>query len=344
MPGRSRVRQIKSSVHKTLTSCCPYVLQSRHQPSIQRRCASSLDNDAPSIGILGGGITGLATAYYLLKEQPNARVTVYEKSQRKGGWIQSRRLDVPGGQVLFETGSRSLRPDDSGIVTSHLINDLGLQDNILFTDKKSPSARNRYIYYPDHLVRMPGPGMSVWEVLRNLMFEPAFKGAVPGLLGELVGDVRPSSLEDESVGAFISRRMRPEIAQNLASAVFHGIYAGDVWQLSVNSLLPRWWIYEKDHGSLIRGALTIMPRVLLSDRNMQLRNDPHLEWGKLDQTFGANLATCSIYTFKNGIQQLVDRLAQEVEKMGAIISTDKGALLLRNMEEEKSIEVRTLFP
>jgi hypothetical protein len=63
-----------------------------------------------NIAILGSGITGLTTAYYL-SQAPNApKITIYESSPRVGGWLNSKYVDVPGGQVLFEQGPRSLRP------------------------------------------------------------------------------------------------------------------------------------------------------------------------------------------------------------------------------------------
>jgi oxygen-dependent protoporphyrinogen oxidase len=74
------------------------------------------------IAVLGGGITGLASAHYLAKELPYAKITVYEKSDRLGGWLQSKKVDVGNGNVLFEQGPRSLRPGTpSGLVTLEIV-------------------------------------------------------------------------------------------------------------------------------------------------------------------------------------------------------------------------------
>src|SRR5271168_2277268 len=43
-----------------------------------------------SVAILGGGITGLASAHYLARELPKAQITLYEGSGRLGGWLQSK--------------------------------------------------------------------------------------------------------------------------------------------------------------------------------------------------------------------------------------------------------------
>lgn len=62
------------------------------------------------IAVLGGGITGLSAAHYLTRELPTAKVTIYEASERLGGWLQSQRVDVGNGNVVFESGPRTLRP------------------------------------------------------------------------------------------------------------------------------------------------------------------------------------------------------------------------------------------
>lgn len=70
------------------------------------------------IAVLGGGIAGLSSAYFASKEFPNSKVTVYEGGKETGGWIQSQRVQVPGGDVLFESGPRTLR---NATPTAHLV-------------------------------------------------------------------------------------------------------------------------------------------------------------------------------------------------------------------------------
>lgn len=73
------------------------------------------------VAVLGGGITGLACAYYLTRELPTAKVTLYEGKDHVGGWIQSKRVPVKGGTVLFESGPRTLRPQSNGVLTASLV-------------------------------------------------------------------------------------------------------------------------------------------------------------------------------------------------------------------------------
>ena len=78
------------------------------------------------IAVLGGGITGLSTAYYLTKQLPNAKITVYEGSERVGGWLSSKYVDVGNGKILFEQGPRTLRPHGpAAFVTLEMVSSIG---------------------------------------------------------------------------------------------------------------------------------------------------------------------------------------------------------------------------
>jgi oxygen-dependent protoporphyrinogen oxidase len=59
--------------------------------------------------VIGGGITGLTSAFHLVQHPKCSGVTIYEKSPRLGGWMRSERVSVKGGDVLFEYGPRTLR-------------------------------------------------------------------------------------------------------------------------------------------------------------------------------------------------------------------------------------------
>lgn len=77
---------------------------------------------ANEIAILGGGITGLATAYFLTKQLPDAKVTIYEASDHLGGWLRTKRVMVGNGTILFEQGPRTLRPGTpAGMVTLEMV-------------------------------------------------------------------------------------------------------------------------------------------------------------------------------------------------------------------------------
>lgn len=75
---------------------------------------SNPNTHAKEIAVLGGGLTGLCTAYHLACNIPHAKITLFEKTERVGGWLDSEIVEVDDGEVLFEWGPRSLRPDVTG--------------------------------------------------------------------------------------------------------------------------------------------------------------------------------------------------------------------------------------
>ena len=90
--------------------------------SIDSAVKSNSNTPPKEIAILGGGVTGLASALYLSKELPEASITLYEASERLGGWVRTKYMDVGNGSVVFEQGPRSLRPQTiSGLVTLELV-------------------------------------------------------------------------------------------------------------------------------------------------------------------------------------------------------------------------------
>lgn len=93
-------------------------------PALSSPCARRRHNSTTSaayperIAVLGGGVAGLSSAYFLSREFPNSKVTIYEAGTDAGGWVKSVKKAVPGGEVLFELGPRTLR---SATVTAHLV-------------------------------------------------------------------------------------------------------------------------------------------------------------------------------------------------------------------------------
>jgi hypothetical protein len=118
--------------------------QTRHAQFLRRFTSTSGDQpidpdlyddkpDPNSVAILGGGITGLATAYNLTKRLSDTKITIYEKNDRLGGWVDSEVIKVDNEEILFEWGPRTLRPalGDSGLATVDLVfNDYGIGDSL----------------------------------------------------------------------------------------------------------------------------------------------------------------------------------------------------------------------
>ena len=98
----------------------PPLLLSSHVHS-RRYSDAHLPPSYYDVAVLGGGVTGLSSAYYLARQLPKARITVYEASARVGGWLASKRVPVDDGSIIFEAGPRTLRPAGNGILTGSLV-------------------------------------------------------------------------------------------------------------------------------------------------------------------------------------------------------------------------------
>lgn len=120
---------------------------------ISARCSSSLSaahmiNENSRFGILGGGLAGLTSAYYLAKRLPESnQIIVWEKTDRFGGWVQSSRVEdqTNGASFVFESGPRSVRPKGlAGLISLELGYDI---------DPGLGASRFRDCYTQDSSVR-----------------------------------------------------------------------------------------------------------------------------------------------------------------------------------------------
>ncbi|KAI1077931.1 Protoporphyrinogen oxidase [Whalleya microplaca] len=228
--------------------------------------ASMSQQHVEKIAVVGGGITGLAAAYYASKRYPSASITLFESSNRLGGIVESTHVSIDKNtSVVCERGPRTLRANaPRAPVTYDLIHALGLRDTLITVPKQCPTGGTRYILYPDHLVAIPAfnptlvrrhiasiPAPSTLQarqltrLLYVLVTEPLFSGLLGGLLRSILFSTpRPPDLHDESIGSFLARRFGHRFVDNLASAVANGLYAGDVYRLSAKALLPGLWELE----------------------------------------------------------------------------------------------------
>lgn len=170
---------------------------------------------------------------------------------------------------------------------------------MLVSWNSSAAALNRFIYYPDHLVKMPGPGQKISDMLWTVLTEPAFTGLFRSFY-EPTRPPRPADIEDESVSSFLTRRAgSPHLGDNLVSAVFHGIYAGDINKLSAKSLLAKLYHFEKVSGSVGEAFFDMRKNryswVSTADNDLRKEMAP-----KVEEMLRA-LTGASVFSFKGGI-------------------------------------------
>jgi oxygen-dependent protoporphyrinogen oxidase len=189
------------------------------------------------VAIIGGGITGL-TAGFCLQRQ-GVPVTVYEASDRVGGAIRSVRV----GGYLAEFGPNTILETSARITA--LIRDVGLQPRRLDPD---PKASARYVVRYQRPIAMPGSPLGFFT---TKLFTAGAKFAV--MREPFVGARRDGA--EESIAAFVRRRLNREFLDHAIDALVAGIYAGDPEKLSVQQAFPKLAALEKDYGSLIRGQI-----------------------------------------------------------------------------------------
>lgn len=145
--------------------------------------------------------------------------------------------------------------------------------------------------------------------------EPAFRGLLSSIISEPFKNRPRDHPDDESVGEFISRRFSKQVADNLASAVFHGIYAGDIYKLSARTLLSQLHEAEAAHGSIIWSQLKrwrSKTTQVATARAMAASSLPNSSGGADD--LQARMELTSVFTWGQGLGQLVDALADSLRK------------------------------
>ncbi|KAJ5553070.1 Protoporphyrinogen oxidase [Penicillium frequentans] len=225
----------------------------------------------------------------------------------------------------------------SGLTTLSMIHHLGLEEELLTCSTDSAAARNRYVYYPDRLIRVPS---SLAELPKFLLFEPLAKGIIPGILNDYLKPYKSvMNGNDASVADVISDRLHPDLV-NLVSAVLHGIYAGNVQTLGFNAIFPQLDYYMKQHGGIVRGMLYNMRRAWYDEvvlplhdvltmqqimRDWEARRDKRLKGHRMEERTAAlqEAKRSSIYSFKKGIQQLPDKM-EEVLRRDPRVSIETG--------------------
>ncbi|KAK7512475.1 uncharacterized protein IWZ02DRAFT_493906 [Phyllosticta citriasiana] len=237
-----------------------------------------------NIAVLGGGITGLAAAFFAHRKFPQAQVTLFETSNRLGGVIESLKVDAGGGRkIICETGPRTLRANTArSIVTVDLISSLEKYlplSRILFTPRSFAAACSRYIFHPPSPVPLPPADMfysvserpilhpqSITTALKSahsVLTHPFFDSAVSGIVRDTFLAQRPKHVieaADESIRSFAARRFGQRITDHvIAPLIAHGLYAGDADRLSARTLLPDMWDAEtrtEEKGGRYGGVIT----------------------------------------------------------------------------------------
>ena len=202
---------------------------------------------APHIVVVGGGLSGLTTAYRLLRANPDhtsPSLTLLEAGRRLGGKLHT--IDVDGLPV--EAGA------DSFVVRKpwgvDLCRDLGLENDLVV-----PGASGAYVWTERGLTPFVEPSAFGVPAAPGALLRwngISLRGRMRGLLDLYKG--RRRRHDDEPLGQLLRRRLGREAAATLVEPLLAGLHAADPDRLSVLATFPELSLWERRHGSLVRGA------------------------------------------------------------------------------------------
>lgn len=119
---------------------------------------------------------------------------------------------------------------------------------------------------------------------------------------------RNLNLSDESVDAFIRRRLGQHVADTLISAMIHGIYAGNSKELSMRAIFPSLWRMERSWGSITTGMLLSS----YTDETKASKEAVDKLQASVKQETRNKLRDASVWSLQGGFQRLADRLVERL--------------------------------
>lgn len=192
-------------------------------------------DDSKHVVVIGGGISGLACAYRL--RALGVPVVLFEAAPRAGGLMGT----VEKDGFRFESGPQSFQGTP---LLTQLLRDLGLENELVQADQRSP----RYILRRG---RMQKIAMSPQALLASSFLTPRSRWKIAS---EAFRRTKPPT-DEESLANFVRRKFGHEILEYLVSPFVSGVYAGDPEKLSLRAAFPSLEEWEREYGSVIRGAM-----------------------------------------------------------------------------------------
>ncbi len=248
--------------------------------------------------IVGGGISGLATAHYLLQEGIHS-LLLLESAPHLGGKMRTRYVN----EYIIEEGPNGFL--DNKPHTLELVKELNLEGELY---PASPLTSKRYIFVKGRLKPIPlsppafflSPILSPWGKAR-LVMEYFVKPAPPDA--------------DETLTQFAVRRLGREALETLLDPMVAGVYAGNPDRVSLKSTFPTIHQLEQRYGGLIKGMLALK-------KEGKAKGGPAGPGGKLT-------------SFKKGVSQLIEALGEE---LGEKASTQAQVVSVRRQKGRYILE------
>jgi protoporphyrinogen/coproporphyrinogen III oxidase len=206
-----------------------------------------MERTQPHVVIVGGGIAGLAAAFYL-RDEP-VRVTVLEGSPRPGGKLSVSEV----GGVAVDEGAEALlvtRPEGTALIAEAGLADQrtapGPTSSAIWTlGALRPLPRRQFMGVPSDLAELARSGVlsgdGVARARQDLELPPT----------ERDGDV--------PVARYVGARLGAEVVDRLVDPLLGGVYAGRSAELSFDATLPALAAASRRHRSLAEAAGSLLP-------------------------------------------------------------------------------------
>lgn len=202
------------------------------------------------VAIVGGGLSGLASAAQLRLKHPDIDVTLFEAGDRVGGVIHTESADG----FLIDHGADMFATNPGGALA--LVEKLGGASDLIQPEVPGRGARivrdGKLIPIPDGFVLMRATKM--WPMVTTPLL--SVKGKLRFLAERYVGS--PPTIRDddhdESIDSFVRRRMGDEVLDSIVAPLSAGIYTADITKLSMRATMGPIAEMERTHGSLARAT------------------------------------------------------------------------------------------
>jgi oxygen-dependent protoporphyrinogen oxidase len=263
------------------------------------------------VAVIGGGIAGLAAAHRVVELDPACELTLFEAGPRLGGVLAT----------VHEEGFQVEQSADNFITTVpwglDLCRRLGLGERLVQTN---PACRRTFVVRGGRLCRLPDGFLMMaptrlWPLAVTPLLSPwgKLRAALEYFIPPRLSD------GDESMAAFVRRRLGREAFDRLVEPLVSAVYAADLEKLSVLATLARFREMEQAHGSLIRAM------------RHQMKNRP-----AAGRESGARYSM--FVTLEDGLSSLVEALAARLP--AGAVRLDTPVTRLERCGEQWKVETK----
>lgn len=232
-----------------------------------------------TVVVIGGGITGLSTMYYLQKAAKEKSLDLsfilIEAEKTLGGKIHT----VYEKGFTIEAGADSIVVRKENIAS--FIKEINLEEQVVYN-----ATGKSFLHTDKGLKLIPedsmfGIPMSLESLAKTKLISA--EGKVEALKDFYTKN--ETFTKDDSVGSFLESFLGKELVENQIAPVLSGVYSGNVNDLTIASTLPFLIDYKNKYGSIIKG----------------------FEENKATFKGSSNVKFLS---FRNGLSTIIDRLEE----------------------------------